>query len=236
MICKRERLLRLFFYLAEPFMLEPRTEECCDPARWLSGLRDRMNSMPRRSLFLLVFVAACGLIALSLAANAQEKANRGRKYKAPLPTARIEVTVVRDVNVKPIENAAVIFHPMQGEKDKGNMELKTNEDGKTLIDVLPIGDTVRLQVIVRGFQTYGEDYKVDKADMAIEIRMKRPGEQYSIYMPHVAGAEVGGKSADPAKDGTPAPAPAPSPAPTPDKTAGPAAQPDAQPGGPPQPK
>ena len=68
---------------------------------------------------------------------------------------------------------------MEGEKDKGNMELKTNEDGKTIIDVLPIGDTVRLQIIAKGFQTYGEDYKIDKAQMAIEIRMKRPGEQYS---------------------------------------------------------
>src|SRR5208337_3538805 len=101
--------------------------------------------------------------ASSLVAGGQgDTSKRGRKYKSPPPTARIEVTVVRDVNGKPIENAAVIFHPMQGEKDKGNMELKTNEDGKTLIDVLPIGDMVRLQVIVRGFQTYGEDYKIDK--------------------------------------------------------------------------
>ena len=35
------------------------------------------------------------------------------------------------------------------------MELKTNEDGKTIIDVLPIGDTVRLQIIASGFQTSG---------------------------------------------------------------------------------
>jgi hypothetical protein len=102
---------------------------------------------------------------------------------------------------------------MQGEKDEGNMELKTNEDGKTIIDVLPIGDTVRLQIIAKGFQTYGDDYKVDKAEMAIEIRMKRPGEQYSIYKMHDAAA-TGGKSSDadkaatPAKDAAPAPAPA----------------------------
>jgi 5-hydroxyisourate hydrolase-like protein (transthyretin family) len=157
--------------------------------------------MLRRSLFLLVFVAVSGLFALSLAANAQNSTNRGRKYKAPPPTARIEVTVLRDVNGKPIENAAVVFHPMEGEKDRGNMELKTNEDGKTIIDVLPIGDTVRLQVIARGFQTYGEDYKVDKAEMAIEIRLKRPGEQYSIYKNHPEKSEGG-------KDSTTTPAPA----------------------------
>jgi hypothetical protein len=77
-----------------------------------------------------------------------------------------------------------VFHPMIAGKDEGNMELKTNEDGKAVIDILPLGDTVRLQVIARGYQTYGEDYKVDKAEMGIEVRMKRPGEQYSIYKPH----------------------------------------------------
>ena len=64
------------------------------------------------------------------------------------------------------------------------MELKTNEDGKTLIDVIETGKTMRLQIIAKGFQTYGNDYKIDKSDMAFEIRMKRPGEQYSTYKPH----------------------------------------------------
>jgi hypothetical protein len=144
--------------------------------------------MFRRQLTLLVFVAGFVLVAGSFVAQGQDQpAKRGRKYKAPPPTARIEVTVVRDSNGKPVENAAVIFHPMLGEKGEGNMELKTNEDGKSIIDVVPIGDTVRLQVIAKGFQTYGEDYPVDKAEMAIDIRMKRPGEQYSIYKSHAPG-------------------------------------------------
>jgi hypothetical protein len=172
--------------------------------------------MLHRSLYrLIVVVAGVGLIASSLAANGQDDSpKRGRKYKSPPPTARIEVTILKDVNGKPVENAAVIFHPMEGEKDKGNMELKTNEEGKTIIDVLPIGDTVRLQVIAHGFQTYGDDYKVDKADMAIEIRMKRPGEQYSIYKNHDAAAP-GTSTPAPAKDAAPAkpadPAPQPNP-------------------------
>jgi hypothetical protein len=163
-----------------------------------------MNSMLHRSLFRLsIFVAGFGLIVSSLAVSAQQDSTtRGRKYKAPLPTARIEVTVLRDATGKPIENAAVIFHPMEGERDTGNMELKTNEDGKSIIDVLPIGDTVRLQIIAKGFQTFGEDYKVDKAEMAIKIRMKRPGEQYSIYKDH-GGTAGAGMSAD--KDAAPAP-------------------------------
>jgi hypothetical protein len=163
----------------------------------------------RFKIALIVFVTGFALIVSSLAAHGQDDAaKRGRKYKAPLPTARIEVTIVRDTNGKPIENAAVVFHPMVGEKDQGNMELKTNEDGKTIIDVLPVGDTVRLQVIAHGFQTYGDDYKIDKADMAIDIRMKRPGEQYSIYKNHDATAQ-GGKSPDAAPAGSTAPPPPP---------------------------
>jgi hypothetical protein len=173
--------------------------------------------MRRRFLFRLsLFVAAFGLVVTLLAASAQDAPRRGRKYKAPPDTARIEVTVVRDGNGKPIENAAVVFHPMKGEKDKGSMELRTNEDGKTIIDVLPIGDTVRLQIIAKGFQTYGDDYKIEKAEMAIEIKMKRPGEQYSIYKMHDAGV-VGGKNPDadktaaPAKDAPPASSATPAP-------------------------
>ena len=167
--------------------------------------------MLRSFLFrLCLLVAAFGLIVLALAANAQSTDKRGRKYKPPPPTARIEVTVLRDVNGKPIENAAVIFHPMQGERDKGNMELKTNEDGKAIIDVLPIGDTVRLQIIAKGFQTYGEDYKIDKAEMAIEIRMKRPGEQYSIYKPH-CGRAGGRQNSNPCQGSSPSPNPCSNP-------------------------
>jgi hypothetical protein len=195
-----------------------------------------MIPMHHRSFFhLCVVVAGFGLAATSLAAGAQQDTTRrGRKYKPPPPTARIEVTILRDFNGKPIENAAVVFHPMAGEKDKGNMELKTNEDGKTVIDVLTIGDTVRLQVIAAGFQTYGEDYKIDKAEIAIEIRLKRPGEQYSIYKSHAAtpdaGKSAGGdKTANPAKEVAPAKDAAPAATPSKDKPAGSADQPDAQP-------
>ena len=176
----------------------------------------------RRSSFirLIVLVAGFALAVSSLSVFAQQDtAKRGRKFKAPEATARIEVTVLRDVNGKPIENAAVIFHTVG---DKGNMELKSNEDGKAVIDVLPLGSNVRLQVIAKGFQTYGEDFKIDKPELVIEVKMKRPGEQYSIYKSHGEAADAD-KTASPAKDAAPAV----------DKTS--AKQPDAQPSQP-QPK
>jgi hypothetical protein len=121
-------------------------------------------------------VAVCGI-----GLSAQESSHRGRKYKPPPPTSKVNVTVVRADDSKPIENAAVIFH-IDG--DKGNMELKSNEDGKTTLDILPLGSTMSLQIIAKGYQTYGEDFKIDKPEMTFEVRMKRPVRQYSIYEKH----------------------------------------------------
>jgi hypothetical protein len=74
------------------------------------------------------------------------------------------------------------------------MELKTNEDGKAIIDVLPIGDTVRLQIIAKGFQTLGTTSRSTRKD-GHRYPMKRPGEQYSIYKKHT-DATQGGKNPD----------------------------------------
>lgn len=158
-----------------------REEQVChSPAKLSSGYNAGMLSR-RFYRYLTIIVALLVMAGVSL--SAQEKTRRGRKYKPPPPTAKIEVTVVRASDSKPIENASVIFHvDMDG--DKGNMELKTNEDGKSVIDVLPIGSIMRLQIIAKGFQTYGQDYKIDKPEMAFDVKMRRPTEQFSIYKDH----------------------------------------------------
>jgi 5-hydroxyisourate hydrolase-like protein (transthyretin family) len=157
-----------------------------------------------RSLLRFSAVTAAFTLLFVTFAFAQENTNpHPRKYKVPPPAARIEVRVIRDANGKPIENAAVIFHPLEGDTDKGALEVKTNEDGKTVIDVIPIGDTVRMQIIASGFQTYGEDYKVDKDQITKEVRMKRPGQQYSIYNQGDGKSQNAPKDQAPSKPSTP---------------------------------
>ena len=75
---------------------------------------------------------------------------------------------------EPVESAAVIFHTVHNGKDQGNLEVKTNEEGQAVIDVIPIGDLVRLQVIKSGFQTYGEDYSIEGASKEIAVKLKPP--------------------------------------------------------------
>ncbi len=131
-----------------------------------------------------IFVAATLALAATLSLSAQDT-HRGRKYKEPPATSRVDVTILRKDDGKPIENAAVVFQLIG---DKGNMELKTDEDGKTMIDVLPTGSKVLVQVIAKGFQTYGGEYNLDKPHLSIELKMKRPGHQYSVYEEHPQAA------------------------------------------------
>jgi hypothetical protein len=141
-------------------------------ARKSSILRAMGVSFCRRVLSVLLLFVGFPLLCA---------AQHNRKYTPPPATATIKVTVVRATNGKAIANAAVVFHPMEGDKDKGALELKSDEDGKVTIDVIPIGDTVRLQVIAEGWQTYGDDYKIDSDSKEILVKMKRPGSQYSLY-------------------------------------------------------
>jgi hypothetical protein len=188
-----------------------------------------MGSMFRRStLRLSILLAVAGLVFLSAGLRAQDNSRWTRKYKTPPPSSHIEVTVLKADNGKPIENAAVIFHPIEGDRDKGALELKSNEDGKVVIDVIPVGDTVRLQVIANGFQTYGQDYKVDKDTLTMEIRMKRPGQQYSIYKNNGATADNSKGSGSDKNDGSSKQAAPPASNDKPSGTAG--AQPDSQSG------
>jgi len=130
-------------------------------------------------------MAALGLVLPARSQDSKDSENapkRGRKYTPPPDTARISVKVIKETNAHPIDHAAVIFHILQGtEKNKGNMELKTNEEGQAMIDVIPIGVTVRLQIIANGFQTFGDDYKIDADTKEIIVKMKRPVRQYSTY-------------------------------------------------------
>jgi hypothetical protein len=98
------------------------------------------------------------------------------------PTSWLNFVVLKDDNGKPVRNAAVIMHPVsaKGKQEQGGMELKTDADGKCDYNGIPYG-TLRVQVLAQGFQTYGEDFNIDKPKTELTIKMKRPQHQYSIY-------------------------------------------------------
>jgi 5-hydroxyisourate hydrolase-like protein (transthyretin family) len=155
----------------------------------------------RTSARFYILFATLGMLLSASAPQAQTSNQRGRKYKAPPPSATITVTVLKAANGRPLEDASVIFHPIEGDKDKGGMEIHTDSDGKAMIDVIPIGDTVRLQVLARGFQTYGEDFKVDKDQMSMQVKLNRPAAEYTIYQ-DTKSSGSGNKSQDKSGNGS----------------------------------
>jgi hypothetical protein len=149
----------------------------------------RMVGMPFRSFFR---IATLFLIVTTTLLLPAQQDRRGRKYKAPPPTMKIDISVVRASSGKPIPNAAVVFHPINEKgQDQGAMELKTDLEGKTTLDVIPIGSTVRLQVIAPGFQTFGNDYVANADAKEIIIKMLRPKSQYSLYKDNATGDQSG---------------------------------------------
>jgi hypothetical protein len=96
--------------------------------------------------------------------------------------AQLNFVVVKDDNGKPVRNASVVLHPVEknGRQSKGGFELKTDPEGKASFPGAPYGK-LRVQVLARGFQTFGEDYDVNEPVREITIKLKRPQGQYSIY-------------------------------------------------------
>ena len=98
------------------------------------------------------------------------------------PSAKLNFVVIKDYNGKPIRNASVVLHPVnkKGKQERGGYELKTDNDGKTEFEGVPYG-VLRVQVLAQGFQTFGQDYNIEKSEMEITIKLSRPVHQYSIY-------------------------------------------------------
>jgi hypothetical protein len=109
-------------------------------------------------------------------------AQRDQAQEPEEPTATLNFLVLKQDNGKPVRNAAVIMHSVNshGKQSRGDLELKTDPDGKASFDGVPYG-TLRVQVLASGFQTFGEDYDVNKTAMSFTIKLNRPQSQYSIY-------------------------------------------------------
>jgi hypothetical protein len=127
-----------------------------------------------------ILIAGAVLAALAIASPAP-----AQKDKEQEPTSVVNFLVIKDDNGKPVRSAAVIMHSVdsKGKQERGDMELKTDPDGKANFDGIPYG-MLRVQVLAQGFQTYGEDFDVEKPKMDFTIKLKRPQGQYSIYQEH----------------------------------------------------
>ena len=96
--------------------------------------------------------------------------------------AHLKFVVVKASNGKPVRNASVVLHLVdsKGKQAKGGYELKTDAEGKTSFEGAPYGK-LRVQVLTKGYQTYGEDFDINQPEHEFVIKLKKPQEQVSIY-------------------------------------------------------
>jgi hypothetical protein len=105
---------------------------------------------------------------------------------ADTPMTRLRVDV-KTLGGKPIERASVILDFVEGrsaaklgKKIIRHWEIRTNQDGVARLPEIPQGK-VRIQVIAKGFQTFGETYEIEEEERTIEIRMNPPQPQYTAH-------------------------------------------------------
>jgi len=137
---------------------------------------DRVRLHMKRKISLVMAVAMVFGLGIVVLARAQDDEG---------PTSSLRFVVVRDSDGKPVRNAEVVLHPVKrkGKQAPGEMELKTDAEGKTNVDGIPYGP-LRVQVLAPHFQTFGEDYEINKPEMEITVKLKHPGGQYSVYENH----------------------------------------------------
>lgn len=94
---------------------------------------------------------------------------------------------VKTLGGKPIDRASVIVKFVEGrsvvklgKKIRTNWELRTNQDGIAAIPPIPQGK-LTVQVIAKGYQTFGETFDVSEPERTIEVKLKPPQPQYSVH-------------------------------------------------------
>ncbi len=130
---------------------------------------------------MLGWAAGLAMVAGMVSVAGAQQEDHGRKYKPLPPLSHIVVSVVKGFDGKPLPNAAVVFHATMQGRDNGNLEVKTDPEGKATIDVIEVGSDVSVQVIANGFATYAQDIHEVGANKVLEIRLIRPREQVSRY-------------------------------------------------------
>jgi hypothetical protein len=102
----------------------------------------------------------------------------------PMTKLRIEV---QNLAGKPIDRASVVVQFVQGrsivklgKKIHTRWEVRTNQEGIAKIPAIPQGK-IRIQVIAKQYQTFGEIFDVDEEEKTLVIKLNPPQPQYSAH-------------------------------------------------------
>jgi hypothetical protein len=113
----------------------------------------------------------------------QDKPADSKKDSKPSDpiTTKLRIHVV-SADDKPVSNASVyVRFPVAGglfHKEKlAELNLKTNEDGSVKVPDIPRGK-ILIQVVAKGWKTYGKWHEIDTEAMTVEIKLEPPAHWY----------------------------------------------------------
>jgi hypothetical protein len=105
---------------------------------------------------------------------------------AATPMTKLKIDV-RTLGDKPVDRASVIVQFVEGrsivklgKKIHTRWEVRSNQDGIAKIPAIPQGK-IRVQVIAKGFQTFGQVFDVDEEEKTLQIKLNPPQPQYSAH-------------------------------------------------------
>ena len=103
---------------------------------------------------------------------------------AEMTTLTVEV---KTPSGNPVDRASVIVKFVHGrakmklgKKILKTWETRTNQEGLAKIPPIPQG-SIQVQVIAKGYQTFGKVFEVDEEQKTIEVKLNPPQDQYSSH-------------------------------------------------------
>lgn len=94
--------------------------------------------------------------------------------------------VVKGPSGRPIDRASVVVRfggrsiAKLGKMVRTSWEMRTTQEGVADIPEMPKGK-IRVQVIAKGYQTFGQTFDVDEDQRTIEVKLNPPQPQYSVH-------------------------------------------------------
>jgi hypothetical protein len=103
---------------------------------------------------------------------------------APMTKLTVHVSTLGG---RPIDRADVIVRVVKGrsvmklgKKIRTTWEMRSDQEGLARVPEIPQG-TILIQVIAKGYQTFGETFDVAEAERTLEVKLNPPQPQYSAH-------------------------------------------------------
>jgi hypothetical protein len=105
---------------------------------------------------------------------------------AAVPMTKLTIEV-KTGGGNPVDRAGVIVRFVEGrsyiklgKKIRTTWEVRTTQEGIAKIPEIPQGK-ILIQVIAKGYQTFGQTFDVDEEEKTVEIKLNPPQSQYSAH-------------------------------------------------------